>query len=186
VPGGYYFGSNLLEILGIARQYRRLARYPMYTTRTPPRTLGPLSLAVASRAICPKYEDLPPLTTLSYDFRRIVAPKVAGSSPVGHLLSIKMPHKDKSDKVARDQKVTAYLRRTLRRYKTLKGFVDCGYRQHHAALEFDHVPERGAKVLSIGNMARYSRNRIKKEHMKCDIVCGNCHNIRNFMRRGLE
>jgi len=57
---------------------------PVYTTRTPPRTVGPMWLAVASRAICLKYEDLPLLATLRNAFPRIVAPKVAGSSPVGH------------------------------------------------------------------------------------------------------
>jgi hypothetical protein len=56
----------------------------MYTTRTPPRAVGPSWLTVASRAICRKYEDLPLLATLRNAFPRIVAPKVAGSSPVGH------------------------------------------------------------------------------------------------------
>lgn len=97
-----------------------------------------------------------------------------------------MPYKDKSIKAERDRVSQAYMRKVLRRYKLMKGCSDCGYRKHHAALEYDHVPEKGQKLHNIGDMARYSRKKLKEEIAKCDILCGNCHNIRSFKRRGIE
>lgn len=72
-------------------------------------------------------------------------------------------------------------RRFIRRVKTLFGCADCGYRTHHAALEFDHV--RGDKKYSVGGMVySASLTKIKEEIRKCDVVCANCHSIRTFER----
>lgn len=64
----------------------------------------------------------------------------------------------------------------IRRYKILKGCKDCGYKGHHAALEFDHI--NGDKEINVCNAK--SINQAKREIRKCDVVCANCHRIRTF------
>lgn len=59
--------------------------------------------------------------------------------------------------------------------------MDCGYRGHPAALEFDHRDGRESKT--IGSMCYSSRNLILMEIDKCDVVCANCHAIRTYVRR---
>tara|TARA_R110000803_G_scaffold11198_2_gene33668 strand:- start:70 stop:417 length:348 start_codon:yes stop_codon:yes gene_type:complete len=77
-----------------------------------------------------------------------------------------------------------YGKKVLRRFKTMKGCATCGYKGHHAALEFNHrVPE--SKVLTISTEAMCvslrntaaSKIRFKKEIEKCDVLCAICHRI---------
>ena len=72
----------------------------------------------------------------------------------------------------------------IHEYQMEKGCMDCGYREHPAALEFDHVT--GTKLFNIGEqMGKKSRQQLWEEVAKCDVVCANCHNIRtaNRLRR---
>lgn len=71
-------------------------------------------------------------------------------------------------------------RRVINRYKRMKGCTDCGYRDHHAALEFDHV--RGTKTRTVASLMYHGWRQIKDEIAKCDVVCSNCHSIRTFAR----
>lgn len=66
----------------------------------------------------------------------------------------------------------------LRNYKLSKGCTDCGYDSHHAALEFDHV--LGEKEINV--CFAKSISQAKKEIVKCEVVCSNCHKIRTFER----
>lgn len=66
----------------------------------------------------------------------------------------------------------------VRDFKTKEGCCDCGYREHHAALEFDHV--RGEKELNISFAKSIAQ--AKKEIKKCEVVCANCHRIRTYER----
>lgn len=76
---------------------------------------------------------------------------------------------------------TAKIVQFTRRYKTFVGCVDCGYRAHHAGLEFDHLFD---KKMCVGHMAIHqSLDAVKREVRKCDVVCGTCHGIRTFNRR---
>jgi hypothetical protein len=65
--------------------------------------------------------------------------------------------------------------------KLASGCVDCGYNEHVAALEFDHIMPRlrGTVASQMGK----SLNVIKQEIERCEIVCANCHNIRTHDRR---
>jgi len=75
----------------------------------------------------------------------------------------------------------------LRRYKTIKGCVKCGYNSHHAALEFNHR-EPTKKKFTLGQRAASitakrgckSFLELRKELNKCDVLCGNCHGILTF------
>lgn len=67
--------------------------------------------------------------------------------------------------------------------KVERGCADCGYREHPAALEFDHRPGE-EKSFNIGEkMGCYSLTRIMEEIAKCEVVCANCHAIRTVERR---
>jgi len=66
----------------------------------------------------------------------------------------------------------------LREYKISQGCVDCGYKGHHAALEFDHI--YGEKELNV--CFSKSISQAKKEIEKCEVACANCHKIRTFKR----
>jgi len=65
--------------------------------------------------------------------------------------------------------------------KLERGCVDCGYRAHPSALDFDHV--RGVKLHNIASMLYGSSvEAILAEMEKCEVVCANCHRIRTVSR----
>jgi hypothetical protein len=71
----------------------------------------------------------------------------------------------------------------VRQYKVGQGCADCGYREHHAGLEFDHLEARnGDQSRTIAALMGKSINRIKAEIAKCEVVCGTCHRIRTWNR----
>lgn len=56
---------------------------------------------------------------------------------------------------------------------------DCGKYYPSYVMDFDHV--RGIKnnnISKLSNMA--SRNKLKDELLKCEIVCANCHRERTY------
>lgn len=60
---------------------------------------------------------------------------------------------------------------------------DCGKRYPPVVMDFDHVPERGPKLNSIGSIR--SKEKALAEIAKCDVVCPTCHRIRTVTRAGL-
>lgn len=60
--------------------------------------------------------------------------------------------------------------------------VDCGIKYPHYVMQFDHVPERGEKIMDVSAMKYYSLDRILAEIEKCDLVCANCHCERTHRR----
>jgi hypothetical protein len=70
----------------------------------------------------------------------------------------------------------------IHEYQLEKGCMDCGYKAHPAALEFDHLPGT-EKLFNIGEqIGSYSREKLWEEIAKCDVVCANCHAIRTANR----
>jgi hypothetical protein len=63
-----------------------------------------------------------------------------------------------------------------------RGCVDCGYRLHPDALEFDHLRD---KSFTISECRSRSINSLLAEIEKCEVVCANCHRIRTSNRRSL-
>lgn len=61
------------------------------------------------------------------------------------------------------------------------GCIDCGYAEHPAALEFDHV--RGDKIVNLSRACGRRPELILAEIAKCDVVCSNCHHVRSYNRR---
>lgn len=66
--------------------------------------------------------------------------------------------------------------------KLARGCIDCGYKQHGAALEFDHLPGT-QKKFAIGASAGTPWKIVVEEMAKCEVVCSNCHRIRTANRR---
>ena len=71
----------------------------------------------------------------------------------------------------------------LQEIKIARGCIDCGYKEHPAALQFDHVA--GQKVATISDMVCYHYNweSILEEIAKCEVRCANCHEIRTWETR---
>jgi len=69
-----------------------------------------------------------------------------------------------------------------RRYKLKRMAVEylggecgsCGYNKCIASLEFHHVDPK-TKEMIMANMINRSWKRIKKELVKCVLLCANCH-----------
>lgn len=80
-----------------------------------------------------------------------------------------------------------YGKSVLRRLKTMKGCKACGYKGHHAALEFNHRKPQDKKhtISSLAVSVSLTRNTaskivLKEELSKCDILCANCHRVVTF------
>ena len=73
-------------------------------------------------------------------------------------------------------------RQCLAIYKVTLGCVDCGYRDHAAALDCDHLPGT-VKLFDISRVASRSLSALIAELEKCEVVCANCHRVRTTDRR---
>ena len=60
--------------------------------------------------------------------------------------------------------------------------ADCGVSFPYYVMDFDHV--RGLKAFDIGASLR-NKNfaQLKEEVEKCEVVCANCHRVREHKRR---
>lgn len=65
----------------------------------------------------------------------------------------------------------------LRRYKTMKGCVFCGYRSHHSALQFDHINPRH----KTGQDKIRTPSMLRKQWDNIQVVCANCHSHKTFL-----
>ena len=63
-------------------------------------------------------------------------------------------------------------------YKVEKGCEMCGYNEHRAALQFDHI-DPSTKVDSVANLIsqRTYEEVIWAEIAKCRVLCANCHAV---------
>lgn len=76
----------------------------------------------------------------------------------------------------------AAIREALKNLKLERGCTDCGFRDHFAALQFDHLPEH-VKSFALNRPATSSWATVQREIAKCDVVCANCHAVRTYERR---
>lgn len=82
-------------------------------------------------------------------------------------------------------KLAQRIAETKSRIDTIKlaaGCVDCGYKAHAEALDFDHRDPK-AKVFSISKRKWAKWEQLEEEIKKCDLVCANCHRVRTAQRR---
>jgi hypothetical protein len=77
-------------------------------------------------------------------------------------------------------------RNMMNKIKTDKGCELCGYKEHHVALQFDHIdPESkyrdaNGNLKSPSSMFSYSQATILAEIQKCRILCANCHAVHSY------
>ncbi len=92
----------------------------------------------------------------------------------------------------RDRQLPLALLRRHRLYVEKRRFLceaknrpcpDCGKRYPYYVMDFDHRNPRD-KVRSVAYMVsrNWSLEKIKKEVVKCEVVCANCHRMRTFRR----
>ncbi len=86
-----------------------------------------------------------------------------------------------------------YKAKNIRRKNELINFVsilkdkpcmDCGKKYPHYVMDFHHR-NRESKLTTINRMINYhsySKIKILNEIKKCDLVCANCHRIREYCR----
>jgi len=60
---------------------------------------------------------------------------------------------------------------------------NCGWVGDQAAFQFHHK-KQNKKDYIIGSVANKSWDSIKKEIMKCSLLCANCHNIEHSTKTG--
>lgn len=70
----------------------------------------------------------------------------------------------------------------LQATKIEKGCIDCGYREHPEALDFDHRPGE-IKNFILGHAGTRSLAVVQLEAAKCDVRCANCHRVLSARRR---
>ena len=68
------------------------------------------------------------------------------------------------------------------RSRKLHPCTDCKQSFHPCAMEFDHR-DPTAKVHKLSSMSKYSLEFIIEEISKCDLVCSNCHHLREYSRK---
>lgn len=81
--------------------------------------------------------------------------------------------REKENAQARGRK--AAINEFLRKHKLAVGCSVCGYKKHHAALEFHHI---GNKEVNL-SFAK-SLSQAKREMEKCVVLCANCHRIEHW------
>lgn len=67
-------------------------------------------------------------------------------------------------------------RKYLDDYKLDKGCEICGYKNHPAALQFDHL-KPSIKNFNIGGRTCSTIETLQSEIDKCRVLCANCHSI---------
>ena len=72
----------------------------------------------------------------------------------------------------------------VRRWKKLKGCQYCGFKDHHAALVLDHI-DPSTKCATLSKLRKsynpaWSKDRLKRELAKCQVLCANCHHVRTY------
>lgn len=72
--------------------------------------------------------------------------------------------------------------RIINAYKTMKGCVDCGYKDHACALDFDHMPEY-KKLFHVTRSMGTPWETLLLEMAKCEVRCANCHRVKTKERK---
>ena len=88
-------------------------------------------------------------------------------------------YRNRPEVKAKQRAFYAERRAMLDAIKVQSGCVDCGYKDHPAALDFDHK-DGVDKRYNIAAIPMYRWETIEAEIAKCEVRCANCHRIRSF------
>lgn len=91
-----------------------------------------------------------------------------------------MPYANPLDKTASTRRRCHRRRDLLMAIKSESGCLDCGER-NPIVLDFPHrIPSE--KLSNINRARTWRWERVLKEIAKCDVLCANCHRIREWER----
>lgn len=79
------------------------------------------------------------------------------------------------------QKFQQSRRDRVNEIKIARGCCVCGYKEHAAALDFNHV--RGEKLFNVSQDTKVAWDKMLAEIDKCDVLCANCHRIHTYENR---
>jgi hypothetical protein len=79
------------------------------------------------------------------------------------------------------QKFQQSRRNDINAIKVARGCSVCGYNEHPAALDFNHV--RGEKLFNVSQDTKTAWSKVLEEIAKCDVLCANCHRIHTYENR---
>jgi hypothetical protein len=68
-------------------------------------------------------------------------------------------------------------------FKLASGCVDCGYREHAAALDIDHMNGKTSNISSLKSIAAVQAEIARHD---CVVRCANCHRIKSWNTRTWE
>lgn len=70
----------------------------------------------------------------------------------------------------------------IKRWKLRKGCQRCGFKADHSCqLDIDHIEPKKAKSKDRQAVnTSWSKQRLKTELSKCQVLCANCHRLKTF------
>jgi hypothetical protein len=74
-------------------------------------------------------------------------------------------------------------RAKLNQIKLDKGCAVCGYNEHPAALDFNHINPLEKSFNISEKVTNLSWKRLADEVEKCEVLCANCHRIHTHDNR---
>lgn len=84
--------------------------------------------------------------------------------------------------LARNAKYRLAIRHFVQEIKENTPCKDCGIRYPYYVMDFDHL-DGSLKLNDINYLASTGRiSALKKEIVKCEVVCANCHRLRTYKR----
>lgn len=88
-------------------------------------------------------------------------------------------YKNRQKEKERTKRRTEELKRWFKRYKENLQCQVCG-ENHRACLDFHHTGDKEKSVTELVSRMNTSKETIKQEIEKCDVLCANCHRKRHF------
>jgi len=85
----------------------------------------------------------------------------------------------RADHDARNRKRRLARQSQFAQMKLDRGCEDCGYRDHHYALDFAHRDPL-TKIANIASMSSKAWDVVLEEMAKCRVLCRNCHAMETY------
>ncbi len=95
--------------------------------------------------------------------------------------AIKLDPERYERRLADGRKSVHKIRVWLAEFKMKSGCVDCGFKSHPAALQFDHEGKKTASISEIRSSAARILAEIKSG--KCKVRCANCHSVKTWAHK---
>ena len=121
-------------------------------------------------------DDILALRAEGYNYKQIKAELSCSLGTISYYCS--PVQKDRTMQRQRDRRNKN--RKFIQEYKQANPCVDCGENYPYYVMDFDHLRD---KSFGIGSMApALTREALKEEIEKCELVCANCHRFRTHTR----